>query len=433
MSKVSIIISAGSRSAFLAKCIDSALGQTLSDVEVLVVDDGSSDAAPLVAKSFRSFSNLRYIRQQNLGDAAARNHGIEHSSGKYVCFLDSDDFYHREKIDIQAGILEESPDLDFVYCDIVRVDENDQETDESFSVGKLRQVLCGNIFSSLMIGGYFPLHTVMVKRSVLERFGPFDATLGGHADYELWLRLAAEGCKGFYLDRKLAFHRVSSDGMGKDGNHINETLGRALERITEAYPGAVAGALIHLQSHFEEQQGANAWLVGQVRNLEAKCNGSRYYFLGNCYRFLDHLQEARLIEGQPDQLATWNVEMNASWSRAIFLHPPAKLLFPFRDGGSGRLSFAIGMHPDTWHKTAPGGCAFMVTVDQRVSFQAVLDTADFMGDRKWHEYELDIPESANGIHIFEFETRCRADSNKNLWALWREPVFTSCGCDGIMG
>ena len=411
MPKVSIIVPAFNQAHFLRKCIDSALTQTFNDLEVIVVDDGSTDDTPRVAGEFDTYDNFKYLRQDNMGCGTARNRGMNESAGEYLCFLDSDDFYHPEKVALQASILDESPDIDFVYCDIVTVDENGRESGQAFSVGESRKVLSGNIFCSLFLGGYFPPHTVMVRRAVLEKFGPFDTSFGGHSDYELWLRLAAEGCRAYYLDRKLAFYRVHSASMSKDIQHMNETHNGALEKIIRHYPGAVANAVFQLQKILEDQHAANVWLSGQIKTY------------GDCYYFLDHLQEARLMDGRSEQLALWNVEMDGSSSRALFLHPPAKVVFLIRDSGSGRLTFAIGMHPDIWGKAASGGCLFSVTIDEKIGFQAILDTANFMGDRRWHEYELDIPESLNGVHTVKFQTGLCGNSADYLWALWREPAL----------
>ncbi len=411
MPKVAIIVPTCNQARFLRKCVDSALTQTFDDLEVIVVDDGSIDDTPAVAGEFDTNDNFKYFRQENMGVAIARNRGMNESAGEYLCFLDSDDFYHPKKVALQASILDENPDIDFVYCDIVPVDENGRESAQALSVGESRQVLSGNIFSSLFLGRYFPTHTVMVRRAALNRFGQFDISLGAHADYELWLRLAAEGCQAYYLDRKLAFCRLYSTNMSKDIQHMNKTRNAALEKITRCYPGAVANAVFCLQRLLEDQHAANVWLRGQIKRG------------GNPYYFLDHLQEARLMDGRSNQLALWNVEMNGSSSRALFLHPPAKVLFPIRDNGSGRLIFAIGMHPDIWGKAAPGGCLFSVTIDEKIAFQAILDSANFMGDRQWLQYELEVPESPNGVHIVRFQTSVCGNSAHHLWALWREPAL----------
>src|SRR5438093_705810 len=191
MSKVSIIIPAYNQAKFLAQAIDSALQQTHPDLEVIVIDDGSTDDTSEIAARFAN--QIRYIHQDNTGLPGARNRGIRESKGEYLCFLDSDDFYHPEKIQRQVALLDADPRLGFVYCDIITTDEAGQPLAEQCSVNSASRQMSGNIFQTLMMAGYFPPHTVMIRRQVLDAVGDFDPPLGGHADYDLWLRVSAAG------------------------------------------------------------------------------------------------------------------------------------------------------------------------------------------------------------------------------------------------
>ena len=124
MPKVSVIIPAYNQAKFLAVAIDSCLEQTYRDIEVIVVEDGSTDETRDVAARFGD--RISYIHQENTGLAGARNRGIGESKGEYLCFLDSDDFFHPQKIQRQVELIEADPQLGFVYCDIVTTDEAGQ-------------------------------------------------------------------------------------------------------------------------------------------------------------------------------------------------------------------------------------------------------------------------------------------------------------------
>ena len=174
MTKVSIIIPAYNQARFLAQAVDSALQQTHPNLEVVVVDDGSTDETPQVADSFASRPNVRIIHQANAGLPGARNRGLVESTGDYVCFLDSDDYYAPDKVARQAALLDADPELGFVYCDITTVDESGQPVPEQYSIAKSQRELSGNLFTSLLLGGYFPPHTVMIRRAVLDRTGAFN-------------------------------------------------------------------------------------------------------------------------------------------------------------------------------------------------------------------------------------------------------------------
>src|SRR5882757_1434736 len=103
MPKVSTIITSHNYAQYLSAAVESVLGQTERDVEVIVIDDGSTDETPSVMEGFRGA--VRYVRQANQGVAVARNRGIEESRGRYVSFLDADDFWLANKLERQLAAL----------------------------------------------------------------------------------------------------------------------------------------------------------------------------------------------------------------------------------------------------------------------------------------------------------------------------------------
>lgn len=99
---VSVIIPTYNRARVINRCIDSVLNQTYPDCEIIVIDDGSSDSTPDIV---RQYTNINYIRQRNSGVATARNRGLEEAKGEWFAFLDSDDFWHPDKLAIQVKLL----------------------------------------------------------------------------------------------------------------------------------------------------------------------------------------------------------------------------------------------------------------------------------------------------------------------------------------
>jgi glycosyltransferase involved in cell wall biosynthesis len=108
MSRISIIIPAFNQARFLGQAIESALGQAGAEVEVIVVDDGSTDDTPSVIARYQTAPGFKSIRQPNAGLPAARNRGLAEATGEYLCFLDSDDYFAPEKCNRQAALLERS-------------------------------------------------------------------------------------------------------------------------------------------------------------------------------------------------------------------------------------------------------------------------------------------------------------------------------------
>ena len=269
MPKVSIIIPAYKQAGYLAKTIESALAQTHADMEVVVIDDGSPDETPQVAARFTARPGFKYVRQANTGLAGARNRGIAESSGEYLCFLDADDLYLPDKVAKQVALLERNPGLGFAYCDLTTIDEHDRPVADQFHVATLKRGLSGDILPALITGGYFPPHTVMIRRSVLEQVGAFDPELGGYADYDLWLRVACAGFKAGFIAEQLVLYRRHSSNMSKDGQHMGETRLASLRKMARLHPDKAGRGLDQLQQTVTELTMANNWLQQQVARSPA--------------------------------------------------------------------------------------------------------------------------------------------------------------------
>ena len=114
MKTVSVIIPAYNRAHYIREAIESALQQSHRPLEIIVVDDGSTDETPQILATYSE--PVRVFRQVNQGVAAARNLGVSHARGEYVAFLDSDDLWHPEKLEKQIERFEADPELGLVHC-----------------------------------------------------------------------------------------------------------------------------------------------------------------------------------------------------------------------------------------------------------------------------------------------------------------------------
>lgn len=426
MSKISVIIPACNQARYLPDAINSALEQSHPDVEVIVVDDGSTDHTPDVTAGYDSLPNVKLVRQANAGLAAARNRGFEEATGDYICFLDSDDFFTKDKLAKQAALLDENPDIGFVYCDIITVDPDGNAVAEQCSVARPDRVLSGNIFQSLLLGGYFPPHTVMLRRSILDELGGFDLPCEGHADYEMWLRISAAGHSAVFLNEPLAFYRTHPDSMSKNGEHMNATRILAFEKIAMSYPAVLARGLNVVQQMNEDLYKANEWLQQSHQVLQRElfviktCGGS---VPDTGWSVLEHMDAIQLKKGAPDQLAVWNATVEGRVNRALFLQPPARIEIVVPSGARGYVMTAITIHPDAWNEAEAGGCCFHVSVDEKTLWSMTIDPVHSDADRHWCEIRLDIPALSAGDHCIVLETESPDGANDFRWALWRDLVF----------
>lgn len=198
--KVSVVIPVYDRLEYLPATISSVLSQTYEAFELIIVDDGSSCSVQSVVDHFPD-ERLTLLRQENQGNAVARNKGLLYSDGEFVAFLDSDDLWHPQMLESCVVALEESSDTDVVYTQVQTIDgEGNVLTDK---VGP--EPKNGDLLHPLLFG--FPIlpSSTVLRHSRLEQWGAFTPGLD---DWDLWLRWAANGCRFRCVERPLIYYRV---------------------------------------------------------------------------------------------------------------------------------------------------------------------------------------------------------------------------------
>ena len=419
MTLVSIVIPAYNQARFVAQAVESALRQTHQPIEVVVVDDGSTDDTPEVLRAFADRSDVRIVRQPNAGLPAARNRGLDEAHGEFICFLDSDDRLGPRYVERLIAPLLADASLAFAYCDVQMVDDTGTPSSD-FSVGAARRVVSGDIFDSLLVGGYFPPHAVLVRRSQLEQHGAFDLDLGGHADYELWLRLAAAGGRAAYVNDRLVDYRVYDGTMSRDREHMRETRIAALERVVRAHPQRVARGLSAVQELTVDLHTANVWMRDHLEPALRLAQSGQH--LAAVWTLLNDFDRATLVKGTPASLAVWDTTLGGRSSQAVYLHPPSVLEAIVPTGAAGRLTASLAIHPDAWTKPQPCACTFTLDVDKVVATTALLDPARRPADQRWIEVAIDVPASPTERHVVTLETQA-IGAPRFGWALFKDVRF----------
>ena len=184
MTKISIIIATHNRPHLLASAVQSAQAASRRDVEVIVVDDASTDENADIARRLR---DVKYIRIEcNQGVAGARNVGILASRGEYLSFLDDDDLRLGGSLDKQIDALDFAPAAGLVYGQAILGLENGSQADELYPV----RCPQGDVFWELLSQNFVPCGTAVFRRSCLNRVGLLDSSISGIDDWDLWLRIA---------------------------------------------------------------------------------------------------------------------------------------------------------------------------------------------------------------------------------------------------
>jgi glycosyltransferase involved in cell wall biosynthesis len=194
MPSVSIIIPAYNAAEFIGDAIRSVLAQNVSDYEVIVVDDGSTDGTREVLRAFDD--RVQYVRQNNRGVAAARNAGIAMARGQWVCFLDADDMWMPEKLGRQLTLAVQHPSVGLIFADAeerdaARIQKRSILETMRFGPDALRDVPLREPFRKLLVENFIPTSTVMIRTACFATAGTFDEELSNAEDRDLWLRIAA--------------------------------------------------------------------------------------------------------------------------------------------------------------------------------------------------------------------------------------------------
>jgi glycosyltransferase involved in cell wall biosynthesis len=227
---VSVIIPAYNAAAFVATAIDSALGQTRAPLEVIVVDDGSTDDTRRILETFAD--RIRIVAQSNAGLAAARNAGAKVARGKWLAFLDADDTWHEEKLERQLEVAREEHAL--IYSDRHNVgDIGDLPRVQSTGV-ELRE---GDIFETLLNNGNFiTASSTVIKADVFHSLGGFDERLNAAEDWDMWLRVAEQGLVGLCRVPVVSY-RIHSGMMSGDPRRMQRARTTVVERALRSERG----------------------------------------------------------------------------------------------------------------------------------------------------------------------------------------------------
>lgn len=229
MAIVSVIIPTYNRKHFLLEAVDSVFAQTYRDLEVIVVDDGSTDGTGEALG--RHKPRLIYTYQANKGAGAARNRGIELARGEFIAFLDSDDLWLPKKLEIQVAFMDQNPEAQICYTDEiwvrkgVRVNPRKKHTKYS-----------GWIYSHCLPLCIISPSSALIREEVFGHIGTFDPRLPVCEDYDLWLRVACR-FPVFFIPQKLIVKRgghadqLSQHGWGNDRYRVI-----ALVKILEGDP-----------------------------------------------------------------------------------------------------------------------------------------------------------------------------------------------------
>ncbi|MHA7876578.1 glycosyltransferase family 2 protein [Roseivivax sp.] len=244
MPRASIVVPAFNAEATLAETLASLTAQSFTDLEIIVVDDGSTDATARIARAHMSDARIRLVSQPNRGLAGARNTGILEARGAYIGFCDADDLWRPEKLAVHVAHLDAAPEVGLSFSGSVLIDGAGRPTGHA-QKPRLRQIDAAHVFKRNPIGNgsaavmrreaaealvYYPRHAGT-------RACVFDETFRQSEDIECWMRLmlttgwSIEGVPGL-----LTAYRVNGAGLSANTERQHDAWERMVEKLTPLAP-----------------------------------------------------------------------------------------------------------------------------------------------------------------------------------------------------
>ena len=261
---ISVIIPVFNRAKYISGCIDSILNQIYKDLEIIVIDDGSTDNLKEVLVPYKD--KIRYYYKENGGAASARNLGIKHARGEYIAWLDSDDRWLPFKLELQIKVLNRLKNVSFIYSDfncftdesgkiansyikeycftykVCKLDFNDMFSSNT-TLGELgitingidpkTKVYWGDLSKTILLGSLFLTSTVVNSNDCLKSVGNFDETFLTGEDYDLHVRIARRFNVGYIDFSTTEYRRFHSDQLSSEKMEL-ETSYAVLKIINKA-------------------------------------------------------------------------------------------------------------------------------------------------------------------------------------------------------
>ncbi|TAA46801.1 glycosyltransferase [Corallincola spongiicola] len=275
---VSVIIPTYNRAEFILQAVDSVLAQDYSPIEIIVVDDGSTDESAALLQPYIDNQQIIYRYQENQRQCVARNHAMSLATGKFWCFLDSDNRWLPGKLKAQVEYLLQHPAVDIVYGDNQIINEAGDITSEH----NMRRY-SGRIYPQMLRDNCVSMNTVMARATCFEKQGFFDPSFKVADDYELWLRLSAH-YQFAYIPTFFAQYRVMADQISSDKERRFGSNELALQKFFSCNPNLLSATeeracFAHFYSRWARLRMAKGNYQGAAKMLQ-RALGCQWYHRG---------------------------------------------------------------------------------------------------------------------------------------------------------
>jgi glycosyltransferase involved in cell wall biosynthesis len=267
-----VVLAAYNEEDYVGDAIGSVLAQTREDFELMVVDDGSADATAEVVRGFESDPRLTLISQENRGLAASLNRGIRAGSGPYSALIDADDLWMPTYLEKLGEALDHHPEAGFAYTDAWWYDVARRRfwrrTISEYLGAPDDPPIDPDQFLRLLMKANFVFGLTTIRRSAFDAVGGFNEALRACEDYELWIRLLANGYPAAHVKGRLAIQRDRRDSMSSNLRSMLTNVREACRITAEELPTSDGVTELARQRMAEMDHGLAA-LDGQAKTTAA--------------------------------------------------------------------------------------------------------------------------------------------------------------------
>ncbi len=239
MSLISIIIPVYNGEKTIRETIYSVLNQTYKNLEIIIINDGSTDSTLEVISSIPN-SNIKVFSYPNTGVSTSRNRGIALAKGEYISFIDADDLWIPDKLEAQFNALQENPQAAVAYSWTDWINESGEVI-----YGGGHHQISGDVYAHLFLGDFIEGGSnVLIRKSALDKVGIFDETVNFSEDWEMWLRLAAQ-YQFVVVPRTQILYRISHQSASCNVLQMEKSSLQVIDKAILQSPQPIE----HLKSH----------------------------------------------------------------------------------------------------------------------------------------------------------------------------------------
>ena len=289
--KVSVVIATYNMAQYLHEAVHSVLEQSFQDLEVHIIDDGSSDNTERVVAALLRDGRVSYHRQDNAGQTKAKNNGLKHCRGEFVGFCDADDVWLPHKIERQLEVLRADERIGAVYTKNQKIHHSGEIVQEEDGAGPY---FSGWITEELFKRNFISFGTVLARRKCLEEFGGFNESYRMGIDWDLWLRMSTR-YKIEFLDDVTYLYRVWLGQMSNNWRGRYDNAFRIMDSFLKENGTAVSAKVV---------KEAYADSFTERGRLRASISGE--YLAGVADAF-------RALKWKPDFLPAWKVMLRIAF------------------------------------------------------------------------------------------------------------------------